>query len=191
MKMRKALVAAGLALMFGAGTVSAAEAPNAGKFGLGYQGVFGGSILQGLSGRYWVNNNVGTELNLYYGKASIEGINFFANSLDGDLLLATAKVLYAPVVNPHSKFYVGIEGGIGSVNLSADDESTPGDIGVYVVNPLIGSEFNFSEFPEIGFNFEVGYKFHHISYKNDPDVPDDISINLDGTFVSLGAHYYF
>ena len=190
MKMRKALVAAGLALMFGAGTVSAAEAPNAGKFGLGYQGVFGGSILQGLSGRYWVNNNVGTELNLYYGKASIEGINFFANSLDGDLLLATAKVMYSPVVNAHSRFYFGLEGGLGSIGLQQNGVDIPGDVSVYVINPFIGSEFNFSEIPELGFNFEVGYKIHNVTYNPDSSTTD-LKINLDGTFVSVGAHYYF
>ena len=56
MKIRKAILAVACALMFGAGTSYAAvQAPNAGKFGLGYQGVFGGSILQGLSARYLVN----------------------------------------------------------------------------------------------------------------------------------------
>ncbi|TLU87769.1 MAG: hypothetical protein FDX21_02820 [Chlorobium sp.] len=191
MKIRKAILAVACALMFGAGTSYAAvqQAPNAGKFGLGYQGVFGGSILQGLSARYLVNNNVGTELNLYYGNASIDA-GGSSNLFDGDLLLATAKVMYAPVVNAHSRFYFGLEGGIGSVGLKQSGVDIPGDVSVYVINPFIGSEFNFSEIPELGFNFEVGYKIHNVTYSPD-GAPTDLQINLDGTFVSVGAHYYF
>ncbi len=189
MKIRKAILAVACALMFGAGTSYAAvQAPNAGKFGLGYQGVFGGSILQGLSARYLVNNNVGTELNLYYGNASIDG--YGGGAFDGDLLLATAKVMYSPVVNAHSRFYFGLEGGLGSIGLQQNGVDIPGDVSVYVINPFIGSEFNFSEIPELGFNFEVGYKIHNVTYNPDSSTTD-LKINLDGTFVSVGAHYYF
>ncbi|NTU58705.1 MAG: hypothetical protein HGB00_07275 [Chlorobiaceae bacterium] len=196
MKNKAAIASVCLAasFVFGSGTTAiAAEAsngPNAGKVGLGYEGIFGGSILQGLSGRYWVNNNVAAEVNFFYGNATVSGINFIANKLDGDLLLGTAKVMFSPVVKPHSRFYVGIEGGLGSINLEADGVGTPGDVGVYVVNPLIGSEFSFAEIPELGFNFEVGYKFHHIDYTNDANV-GDIDIDLNGIAIALGAHYYF
>lgn len=193
MNIKKVLVCLGIACMFGMGTASAAEAPNAGKFGLGYEGVFAGSVLQGLSGRYWINNKVGTELNLFYGNANIStsGAGLLGvNKLGGDLFLGTAKVMYAPIVKSHSKFYVGLEGGVGSMSLNANGQNTPGDIRVYVLNPLIGSEFHFSEFPELGFNFEVGYKFHDITYKNDPSFTS-ATINLNGIGVALGAHYYF
>lgn len=197
MTIKKAMLATGFALMFGMGTVAATErteAPNAGKLGLGYQGMFAGNLLQGISGRYWVNNKVGTELNLFYGKAKLDnydgGILTTNDNPQGDLLLATAKVLYSPVVKTQSRFYVGLEGGIGHVNLQYDDAIWNGtqridevvkDSGkVYVFSPLIGSEFNLSGIPELGFNFEAGYKLHFAG-----------PINFDYTSVSFGAHYYF
>jgi hypothetical protein len=200
MTIKKAILATGFALMFGMGTVSAAEkteAPNAGKLGLGYQGIVAGNLLQGISGRYWVNNNVGTELNLFYGKAGAtntdnDDYNLIEinDSLKGDLVLATIKVLYAPVTKASSRFYVGLEGGIGHVSYQQDDRIWDGssyidgvekDSGnVYVVSPLIGSEFNLSGIPELGFNFEAGYKIHLAG-----------PINLNYTSVSFGAHYYF
>ena len=180
MKMRKAVLLAGLALMFGAGTASAA--PNAEKFGLGYQGIFGGDILQGISGRYWIDNNWGAELNVFYGTIGVQknGVDVF----DADLLLGTVKVLYAPVVKTNSRFYVGLEGGLGTVG---SDSLEGADVSLWTINPLIGAEYSFSDIPELGLNFEVGYKFHHVSV----DAADDYDVNLDGTFVSLGAHYYF
>jgi len=185
MKMKKAIVAAGLAVLLGGGSAIAAEAPNAGKFGLGYQGIFGGDILQGISGRYWVDNNWGAELNLFYGTVGVD-----VNGTDignADLLLGTAKVLYAPVVKTNSRFYVGLEGGLGSVGGDTLD-ALDADVSVWTINPLMGAEYSFSDIPELGLNFEVGYKFHHINV----DTPGpEFDVNLDGTFVSLGAHYYF
>ena len=183
MKMRKAVLLAGLALMFGAGTASAA--PNAEKFGLGYQGIFGGDILQGISGRYWIDNNWGAELNVFYGTIGTQHNG--VDGLDADLLLGTVKVLYAPVVKTNSRFYVGLEGGLGTVG-SDNDLFEGADVSLWTINPLIGAEYSFSDIPELGLNFEVGYKFHHVNVN---DAGDETDVNLDGTFVSLGAHYYF
>lgn len=192
MKMTKAVVAAGLAVMLGAGSAVAAENPMTGKFGLGYQGVFAGDILQGISGRYWATENFGGELNLFYGNVGLEVEPSGLAPLDeanADLLLGSLKLMYSPIVRENSRFYVGIEGGIGSVNVEADDvDVLDGDITVYTINPLFGAEYNFTELPELGLNFEVGYKFHSVSYEEEPL---DVDVNLDGTFVSLGAHYYF
>ncbi|ACF44649.1 hypothetical protein [Pelodictyon phaeoclathratiforme] len=190
MKIRKAIAAAALALVFGAGTVSAAtsqpEAPNCGKFGLGYQGVVAGSFLQGVSGRYWFDNNVAGELNLFYGRASVEmGSSELGK---GDLLLGTAKILYAPVVKTNSRFYVGVEGGLGSIDGNIGSSMSLPDTSVWTAEPLFGAEFNFTEFPELGVNFEVGYKWHHV---NSDLGSNDLDINLDGTTVAFGAHYYF
>lgn len=187
MKMKKAVVAAGLAVLLGAGTASAA--PNAGKVGLGYQGVVAGNFLQGVSGRYWVNDTIAGELNVFYGTA---GLALGGSDIgDADLLLGTAKVLYAPVVKSNSRFYVGLEGGLGTADVQDDTGSSilAGDITVWTLEPLFGAEFYLSEIPELGFNFEVGYKFHHIGY--DVASSDVLDINLDGTTVAFGAHYYF
>jgi hypothetical protein len=177
MKATKALVAAGLAVMLGAGTASAQD----GKIGLGYQGIFAGDILNGVSARYWIDKNWGAELNVFYGTigADINGTDIG----NVDLLLGTAKVLYAPVVKANSKFYVGIEGGLGSVGGDID----PVDVSIWTLAPLMGVEYSFSDIPELGLNFEVGYKLHNVNV----DTPGpEVDVHINGTFVSLGAHYY-
>ena len=184
MTIRKAVVLAGLALALGAGTASAA--PNAQKFGLGYQGIVAGSFLQGVSGRYWFDDKTAGELNLFYGRAGIEDTGVSMGKVD--LFLATAKVLYAPIVKPNSRFYVGLEGGLGSVGAEAASLGTLHNTSVWTAEPLFGAEFNFTEFPELGLNFEVGYKWHHISHD---EAGGNLDLNIDGTVVAFGAHYYF
>ncbi len=179
MKATKALVAAGLAVMLGAGTASAQD----GKIGLGYQGIFAGDILSGVSARYWFDKNWGAELNVFYGTvgAEIDDVEIG----NADLLLGTAKIVYAPVVKANSKFYVGLEGGLGSVGGDVVPDDV--DLTIWTLSPLMGVEYSFSDIPELGLNFEVGYKFHNI----DIETPgSDFNVNIDGTFVSLGAHYY-
>lgn len=186
MKMRKAVLAVALALMFGAGTASAA--PNAEKFGLGYQGVFAGNFLQGVSGRYWFNDTLAGELNLFYGTVGVDESAPGGDHLgDADALLGTLKVIYAPVVKANSRFYVGLEGGLGSIGLNTDFGPGFGlnNTSVWTMEPLFGAEFFLSEIPELGFNFEVGYKFHHVNFE------DSVNLNIDGTTVAVGAHYYF
>jgi hypothetical protein len=195
--MKKVISAALLALLCGSGTALAAdnEGCNTKKFSLGYEGVFAGDFLQGLSTRYWFSNNVGGELNLYYGRVGLKGDVPILGDIDADadLFHASAKILYAPVVKQNSRFYVGLEGGIGSIgSIGAEnnDVDLPGDISIYTISPLIGAEFRFSEIPDLCFNWEVGYKFQQISWDGD-DADDEIDVNIDGTFVTLGAHYYF
>jgi hypothetical protein len=194
--MKKIVSAALLALVCGYGTTLAAEnyqdGPNPKKFSLGYEGVFAGDVLQGLSTRYWFNQNVGGELNFYYGKVGVTS-NVTApvvGKVDGDasLLYGSAKILFAPVVKQNSRFYLGLEGGIGSVDANWGGYNLPGDITVYSVSPLIGSEFRFTEISDLCFNWEVGYRFQRAKWTNDPT---EVKVNVDGTFVSLGAHYYF
>jgi len=195
MTIKKALAAGCLTLLLGTGTTSAAQIPepvasNVGKYSLGYQGIFAGNVLNGLSARYWINNKVGTELNLCYLKINVSpssSNNSLLNSNDtggngnGSLLLAMAKIMYSPVIKTHSRFYVGLEGGIANGNINSTSENGTEKIdGIYFINPLIGSEFNFSEIPELGFNFEVGYKSNIIQ-----------NISIGHTAVSIGAHYYF
>ncbi len=181
-KFTKAIAAAAVAVIVGAGSAFAAEAPNCGTVGLGYQGIFGGDVLQGVSVRGWLAQEFAVEGNFYYGSVDVDvnGVDI----ADPDLILGTLKAMYAPVVNSNSRFYVGIEGGLGSVDLGF--AGAP-DVDLYVINPLIGAEHYFSEFPELGFNWEVGYKIHGI----DVDAPGlDVDVSIDGVFVALGAHYY-
>jgi hypothetical protein len=171
--------------MVGCGTTHASENPTTGKASIGYQGVLGGNLLNGVSTRYWVNDNVGLEGNLFYGTA---GIDIGSSHIgDANLFLGTAKVLYSPVVKENSKFYVGVEGGYGSVGLNDATHSLIPDTTIWTVEPLVGVEFGVKELPELAFNFEVGYKFNHVNI----DTPDEVDLNLDGVTVAVGAHYYF
>jgi len=187
--MKKILSAALLALLCGSGTALASdkydEGCNTKKFSLGYQGVIAGDFMQGLSSRYWFNDNFGGELNMSY--ANISADRGSADVTIGDLFIAEIKLMYAPVVNENSRFYVGLGGGLGSVGGDIVDGMDV-DVTVYTINPLIGTEFRFSEIPDICFNWEVGYKWHGVKIDGDGD---DVSFNLDGTFVTVGAHYYF
>lgn len=192
--MKKILSAALLALVCGTGNAYAvdnsAQAPDTKKLSLGYEGIFAGNILQGVSSRYWFNNNVGGELNFYYGRLGLDIENSGIDDAHASLLMGSAKVLYAPVVKAHSRFYVGLEGGIGNVGVeNKDADVLPGDVSVYTVSPLIGSELHLAEIPELGLNWEVGYRFQTINWDN--DLVGNADLKLDGTFVTVGAHYYF
>lgn len=187
--MKKILSAVLLALLCGSGTAFASDKTDEGcntkKFSLGYQGVIAGDFMQGLSSRYWFNDNFGGELNMSYANISAD---YGSDEVTiGDLFIAEIKLLYSPVVNENSRFYVGIEGGLGSVGGDIVDDMDA-DVTIYTINPLIGTEFRFSEIPDICFNWEVGYKWHGVKADGDGD---DVSFNLDGTFVTVGAHYYF
>ncbi|MBN1928185.1 MAG: hypothetical protein JW764_01380 [Chlorobiaceae bacterium] len=186
--MKKILSAALLAVLCGSGTAFAAdkndEGCNTKQFSVGYEGVFAGDVLQGLSSRYWFNNNVGGELNLYYGRVGLDIDSFDTNA---DLFLAELKMLYAPVVKQNSRFYLGLSGGVGSIGGDLVDDLDV-DVTVYTISPFVGTEFRFSEIPDLCFNWEVGYKFHRVNVDSEYD---DVNLNIDGTFVTLGAHYYF
>ncbi|ACF11658.1 hypothetical protein Cpar_1255 [Chlorobaculum parvum NCIB 8327] len=185
--MKKILSAVLLALLCGSGTSFASDKTDEGcntkQFSLGYEGVFAGDVLQGLSSRYWFNENLGGELNLFYGRV---GVDFDYSDTNADLFLAELKMLYAPIVKENSRFYVGLEGGIGSIG--GDTIPDDVDITVYTISPLIGTEFRFAEIPDVCFNWEVGYKFHRVNVDTEEG---DVDVNIDGTFVTLGAHYYF
>ncbi|UZJ37165.1 hypothetical protein [Prosthecochloris sp. SCSIO W1103] len=189
-KMTKALATAGLAVLLGAGSATAAEGPNVGKVGIGpqvinmwtdYADPFSGA---GFSVRWWATNEFGVEGNVYYGTTD-EEIPWGAD-LSSDTILGTIKLMYAPVVNENSRFYVGLEGGLGSSSWDENGSEVDSD-DFYLIQPLIGTEFNFSEFTEVGFNFEVGYSF---TGEDDGD-DSDYEYDLSGVAVGIGAHYYF
>ncbi len=189
MSMRKAVGLAAIALMLCAGTASA-EGRNVGKLSIGYQRVDAGESgwEDGISSRYWVNDNVGIEGNIFYNAWSYK-YNDNAEVYDNSTLTGTVKVMYAPVVKENSRFYVGLEGGLGNYDykdkLSPENDYTNTFWGV---KPLIGVEYNFPGISELGLNFEVGYLFS--SAKDDPTDDHDIYDN-SGVRVGLGAHYYF
>jgi hypothetical protein len=193
MTMKKAVLLAGLALLFGAGTASATEGRNVGKLSVGYQtmelntansGIFSGGA-SGLSSRYWINNEVGVEGNIYL-LSQTEKYSGYENKRS--VLAGTVKGLYSPVVKENSRFFVGLEAGLGNVNYEETGHSDATDT-FWVVRPLVGAEYNFAGIPELGVNFEVGYIFS--SYNEDDAFVDNTTWDMSGLSIGAGVHYYF
>ncbi len=191
-KITKVLATAGLAVMVGAGSATAAEGPNVGSVGVGPQVInmwtdseFGDMFTgAGLSLRWWAANEFGVEGNVYYGTTDRDIPS--GPEISSDTILGTIKLMYAPVVKENSRFYVGVEGGLGSSSIDVNDVEEDSD-NYYLVRPLIGTEFNFTDFKEVGFNFEVGYGF---TGEDDGD-DSDYKYDLTGVSIGVGAHYYF
>lgn len=161
---------------------AAAEDVNvlSGRWGVGYQGMSlqDSYYLNGVSVRGWFNDRFG-----------LQGSAFYYNSQqsrneDKTLMLGTVKGMYSPLVSKHSRFYLGLEVGGGDID---SDHDSGGDSGVLLVRPSFGAEFGFSEIPDLGFNFDVGYTYS--SYDRKSESRRDR--NVDGVSVSFGAAYYF
>jgi hypothetical protein len=163
-------------------------------FGLGYQGLLAGSFVQGVSARMWTGDLM-VEANIGYGTIGVETSgSSWSDSSDATLMMTELKAAYALVVNPHSRFYVGMSASYTDLTLESkyndswDSWSSEESINGYMIRPLFGVEYYFTEMPELGFNFEVGYNL--TSWEVDDD-DTDVDVKLDGVAVSLGAHYYF
>jgi len=139
---------------------SALSADNT-KVGVGYSGVYYGNYIQGISARGWIDA-IGVEAIIGNFKMDNVNSNFYS-----------AKAMYAPIIHDHSKFYIGLEGGIAT---SSDSESN-----IKMIRPFFGSEYSFQEIPELGFSWEAGYMRSTVDGNN----------ALSGTTVSIGMHYYF
>jgi hypothetical protein len=193
MTMRKTVAVVALALMFGVGTASAVEGRNTEKWSVGYQYMglnTGGSTLfsdgaSGLSSRYWINNEFGVEGNIYLSSLTHKHTGFEQNT---SVLAGTVKGLYAPVVKENSRFFLGLEAGLGRVNYEETGDPDYTDT-LWLVRPLIGAEYNFAGIPELGVNFEVGYIF--TSYSEDDSIVNHDTLDMSGLSIGAGVHYYF
>lgn len=179
MKCMKKVSAALLFLFLAAAAASAEEGSSAAKIGVGFEGMKYGTFITGVSARSWFFNRFGLEGNVFYGKVkcSIDG-----ESISGDLWEVEPKVMAALIVNENSRFYAGVKLGYGKIGFEASDMSV--HKGVFNPGVLLGTEFSFSELPEIGFNFEFGYSRN--LYKI-----EGIRVCIDGTNIEGGIHYYF
>jgi hypothetical protein len=189
MKATKALVAAGLALMLGAGSAMAATGNNTGKIGVGpqilnFDAYESYGVFPGVSVRYWINDNWGLEGGLFYSTFK-DKVDY--NDYKGHTLVGVIKGMYAPVVKENSRFYVGLEGGLGQESQDYLSGGNYNKSNFYEIQPLMGFEFNFPGFKEIGFNVELGYAFTGW----DSDYNSDYGIDYSGIRVGAGAHYYF
>ncbi len=160
------------------------------KIGLGYQGVIMGSFLQGVSARGWVQDNVAWELTLAYANGELDMKT--AGKEDADVFDMAGKILYSPIVKEQSRFYVGLEAGYGVANASqtASGAKVDGDATFWTIGPLFGVEYWFKELPELGFCWEVGYRYNSGTVEVD-GVTEDMDLDLHGISVGLGMHYYF
>jgi len=171
------------------------------KIGVGYQGMFSGNMINGLSARGWFGPNtaIGVEGNLFYGNldASLEVPGIANVDADATLWMFEIKAMYAFIVKTNSRFYAGGKFAYGQFD--ADGEIVGGgsadvDGKVYIPGIFVGAEWNFPSVPELGFNFEVGYNY----VKSDLDagisgssVRPDVDLKLQGINVGLGMKYYF
>lgn len=153
------------------------------EIGAGYQGMWMGSFLNGISARSWIKGQYGIEGNFFYGGIDAE---IASMNQDADLYVGEIKLMYAPIVRDYSKFYGGIVASYGSFDLKGDMYDYRDDI--YGLGLVFGSEFRFQEIPELGFNFDVGYRHY---FFDDKIYGDDIDLDIKGINATFGIHYYF
>ncbi|MFO7860930.1 MAG: hypothetical protein R6U41_06885 [Desulfosalsimonas sp.] len=183
-----------------AGSAAAEEASESGldwKAGLGYQGMWVGGFLNGISARTWIEDKYGVEANYFYGDVETRTFDVDqSDTSDADLYIFELKAMYAPVVREYSRFYVGAVVSRGSFDLKNTGYFFGRDFDdkIWGYGLFIGSEWHFQEFPEIGFNFDVGYKAYRYDDRyTDPDDGDYFKMDLDleGIDATVGIHYYF
>jgi len=193
--------------MLPAGSAAAEETSESGldwKAGLGYQGMWVGGFLNGISARAWIEEKYGVEANYFYGdietrtfsaEQTFSGYTESSGKSDADLYVFELKAMYAPVVREYSRFYVGAVVSRGSFDLKNTGYfGRDFDDKIWGYGLFIGSEWHFQEFPEIGFNFDVGYKAYRYDDRyTDPDDGDYFKMDLDleGIDATIGIHYYF
>lgn len=168
---RKSLVSiATLAAVMAAPTAFAAD--TAGKFGLGLSKVIEEDAVA-LAGRYWATEDMAIQGTAYYQDEEVGDTEFTSYAV-------ALKGIFAPIVRENSKFLISLEAGYTDAELetSAGDLETDG----WFVYPAIGTEFMPSGLPELGLNFEVGYRYED---------SDDLDVQAGGVVGTVGAIYYF
>ena len=149
-------------------------AASTGDIGLGYQGIFLGNFFNGISVRY-APADVPMVAQAIYARyaGDVDGRG------DGSINMLQGRLAYVLAEREQSKFYVG--GKFGYMNVSADSSTM---IDGFNFGPMFGTEFRFTELPEIGFNFDVGYDFNTMDAQG-------TDLDVDGINVTFGCHYYF
>lgn len=183
--MKKCAVVTGMLLAMVLGSTAVADT----TVGAGYQAMFLGEFFQGASLRAWMNDKWLLEGNISQSSldADLERDGDRISG-DADLWLLSGKVAYAPIVRENSRFYIGVELGYGKADFDIAHTAYDGDMDMFTVGPMFGVEYRFTELPELGFNWEVGYRFTNV----DGDIGEaDLDADIDGIVISLGVHYYF
>jgi len=159
-----AIACATLILLTGAGVAKDLR----GQLGLGFNSQLSPGGMDSISGKYWLNNELG-----------FQGILGFTMSDNVDEYDLGGKVMFK-IKDEENMYVAGIGGlGLAHVNPDAGDSDTGwwASIGA-------GLEYFFSGLPNLGFSTELGL---YIS-----DYNDNTSFGTAAdTFVSAGIHYYF
>lgn len=154
-------------------TPAAFAADTTGQFGLGVNHAIG-EDTSSLSARYWITN-----------EAAVQGTGYYHKDDQGSSSLRTyeaaVKGIFAPVVHDNSKFLLSLEAGYGQTKL---EQAHQDDLKAnnWFVMPALGAEFMMSGLPELGLNFEVGYRYQD---------NHDLDTKAQGIVGTVGAIYYF
>jgi hypothetical protein len=124
--------------------LTTSQATENNNIGIGYNGMYVGNFIQGVSVRGW-KDKIGLEATV--GSLSVGG---------NRLTLTNIKAMYALVNHTNSKFYVGLGGGY----IKAVDQNG------YSIRPFFGAEYRFTEMKELGFNWEVGWMHSSVGSGN-------------------------
>ena len=179
--MKKVLGMTAAAVLMAAVLAQAEEAGAPGRFGVGYQGAYN----SGSGSSYFVNMISLRYAPKPWGGALVFGHyneNGYEAGTDSDGWTIQARCFYTLISRPNSDFYIGASAGYGKSEY--ETSSSEWDTDAILVGALLGVEWHFTELPELGFNFEIGYNAAFVDEEGDDDT-------WEGTFVSLGAHYYF
>lgn len=170
MKLKSLVSIATLAAVMAAPAAFAAD--TAGKFGLGLSKVIEEDAVA-LAGRYWTTEDTAIQGTAYYQNDETGNDEFTSYAV-------ALKGIFAPIVRENSKFLVSLEAGYTEAELEkpGDDAETDG----WFVFPAMGAEFMLSGLPELGLNFEVGYRYED---------SDDLDSQAGGVTGTVGAIYYF
>jgi hypothetical protein len=167
--------------------VAYAEGDNdPGPIGIGYQGIYHpGSVMNEISLR-WAPQPIGGALAIGH----MREIARDNNGSDEESVLLQGKGFWTLIDRANSDFYVG--GTVGFAYTEEDYGDHDHEWTTWILGGLVGVEWNFQELPEVGFNFEVGY---NVAWESEDENHSGSDANEDsifkGSYVSLGAHYYF
>ena len=198
--MKKELCITLITLMLTSGVLAEGENGAPGRFGIGYQGVDygGGRVMNQIAlrmapqpiGCAVVIGEMGETTDSYE-----DGVK--TGETERSMFTIQGKFYYSLIQRPNSDFYIGGLLGlgyntyeytpVGGGNVSEDETSE------VILGVLAGVEWRFTELPELGINFEIGY---NVSYEEDEEKNSTFADYKDesafsGTTVSLGATYYF
>ena len=180
-----------LASMIAAPAAMATE--TAGLFGVGLSKTLGGDDNDdkvALSGRYWLTEQTGVQGSLYYRDDS----EAWSEATSYELAL---KGIFAPIVRENSRFMLSLEAGYANVDLEYDGKYGKQDRNAdgWFIYPAIGAEFMLSGLPELGLNFEIGYRYakfdNSISYRDGWLSYSDSDTESQGVAGTVGVIYYF